>query len=296
MKQRGFALMLVIWVLVLLGVLASSFTRRIHVETETASWLADEVRLQAAAQAGVSRAVLALSTNDPKLRWQTDGRWYTFNWQGTVLKLRLRNESAKIDLNYAPRSVIAGLLQQQFSNKPINELADALIDWRDRDNTPRDQGAEAREYLNAGLRYVPANGPLSSIAELSQVMGFQGDAVEQLRPYITVYSRRPKVDASSAPAEVIAAIPGINQNIAAQFVNEREQAKAAGQVPDYALLAQAQRYIEVRPSTAVVSIDVQIGEGDIAHREQAIVRLQSGGSNVEILAWHVIPNISGSDG
>ena len=295
MKQRGFALMLVIWVLILLSILASSFSRRTYVETETGAWLADQVRLQAASHAAISRGILGLAVRDNELRWKTNGQVYPFSWNEIPVQLVLRNESGKLDLNYAPRSMIVGLLQAQLPNKSAYQLTDALIDWRDRDNTPGTQGAEASDYLNAGYRHVPANGPLTSVAELSQVMGFDGDTVEKLRPYVTVFSRRPKVDASSAPTEVIAAIPGIDESLATQFVTDRDQALAEGTAVSYDALSQGQRYIEVRPSSSVINIEARITLEGVTHREQAVVRLQSSRGSFEILAWHVLPDTTSQD-
>ncbi len=51
------------------------------------------------------------------------------------------------------------------------ELADAVLDWIDDDDQPRQFGAERSEYESLGVPYVPRNGPLESLEELQLVRG-----------------------------------------------------------------------------------------------------------------------------
>ena len=48
------------------------------------------------------------------------------------------------------------------------DVADAILDWIDEDDVPRDFGAESTDY---GGLYAPANGPLTSVEELLLVRG-----------------------------------------------------------------------------------------------------------------------------
>ena len=288
MKARGFALILVIWVLVLLSLLAAGFSALVRVESEAGSWLSDQTQLQAVASAAVHRAMLGISVHDKELRWQADAKPRTFHWNGQAVQIVIRSESGKLDINYAPRLVLLGLLQQVGGNADSDALIDALIDWRDRDNQTSPHGAEAADYQAAGLRHVPSNGPLTSISELSQVMGFSGELVQTLRPFITVYARRPKIDVNSAPLQVIAALPGIDRATAEQFVLARAAAQSAEQTPDLSLLSAAKRYFDARTGSGVFNIEVSIPFEGYRHREQAVVRLQSGSGDYEILSWETL--------
>ncbi|MAT73501.1 MAG: hypothetical protein CMJ58_28805 [Planctomycetaceae bacterium] len=51
------------------------------------------------------------------------------------------------------------------------EIADAILDWLDADESPRTNGAEAEYYQGLDPPYSPTNGPLSSVDELLQVRG-----------------------------------------------------------------------------------------------------------------------------
>lgn len=51
------------------------------------------------------------------------------------------------------------------------QQADALLDWFDGDNVPREQGAEVDYYAGLDPSYGPTNGPVDTIAELLEVRG-----------------------------------------------------------------------------------------------------------------------------
>src|SRR5262249_55773334 len=51
------------------------------------------------------------------------------------------------------------------------QIADAILDWIDPDDDPREQGAERDYYASLPHPYAPRNGPLASIDELLLVRG-----------------------------------------------------------------------------------------------------------------------------
>jgi DNA uptake protein ComE-like DNA-binding protein len=52
-----------------------------------------------------------------------------------------------------------------------DEVADAILDWIDADDTPREQGAESEYYTGLQPAYAPRNAPPTSIEELLLVKG-----------------------------------------------------------------------------------------------------------------------------
>jgi general secretion pathway protein K len=284
MKQRGFAMILVIWVLVLLSLVAAGFNRLVRVETESGSWLSDQVRLRTAASAAISRALLGLSAREPEQRWRADGAPHLFTWDGLPTRISVRQESGKIDLNYASPTLLTGLFQQFDDGADSAALTAALLDWRDRDDDPSPGGAEAPDYLAAGRDYAPANGPLSGVDELSQVLGFDADLVARIRPYVTIYSRQARIDPYSAPLPVILALPDIEPEQARQFVERRDTALATGGTPDFSLLLPATSQINTRATGDLFEIQVEVTKDGMEHKERAIVRLHSQSGDHEILS------------
>lgn len=52
-----------------------------------------------------------------------------------------------------------------------DELADAILDWLDEDDEPREFGAEVEYYSTLPTPYEPTNGPILSVEELLRVRG-----------------------------------------------------------------------------------------------------------------------------
>jgi hypothetical protein len=81
----------------------------------------------------------------------------------------LLSESAKIPLHnqelQLSRESLMGLPNM------TNDLADAILDWIDGDDTPRELGAESSYYLLLNPPYQPRNGPPLTLGELLLVKG-----------------------------------------------------------------------------------------------------------------------------
>src|SRR5258708_27701845 len=109
-RQRGIALVLVIWVAVLLLVVASSFILERRSETLVVRNSASMARAEAIADAGVNRAVFEIYRIGPSAeQWKPDGTAYDWSFDGAAVKVEIRDESAKIDINTAPDLLLRGL-------------------------------------------------------------------------------------------------------------------------------------------------------------------------------------------
>ena len=109
-RQGGFALILVIWALILLTTIAAGFSHAVRVETATATHVTDEVRAEAAAIAAIHRAIVGTGATEPDLRWKVDGRRYEIPWPNAKLAVTLRSEAGKVDINHAPGPILIGLI------------------------------------------------------------------------------------------------------------------------------------------------------------------------------------------
>jgi len=94
---------------------------------------------------------------------------------GTV-DVRIHDEGAKLNLNFAPRNAIRDLLLRSgVEEKDADELVDSIMDWRDPDDERLLNGAETDHYESEG--YVAKNGPFSTIDELLMVKGMDIDVL-----------------------------------------------------------------------------------------------------------------------
>lgn len=273
-NASGFALILVIWGLLLLTSLATGFALAVRHETRIAADLADIARTEAAATAALHTTILALSSGSREDRWVADTRTHVLPWPSARISVRVQSESGRIDINRAPRELLIGLFAQLFDDTDAQTLADRVIDWRDRDDRPEPEGAEKADYFRAGYSYEPANSAFYSVDELSQVMGFSNSMVALARPYLTVHSRQPRVNAISADLVVLTSIPGIDHSAAEAFIAHRESALEEDGDIDYSLLRDAARYVDKRLGGRLFSLDIEVRlNNGLTRREHAVIRI-----------------------
>jgi general secretion pathway protein K len=232
-SQRGVALVLVLWVSILLTVIASSFIAERRSETLIVRNSISMARAAAAADAAVQRGLLDAFRNDnsPEV-WRRDGQVHEWAFDGVPVRVEMRDESAKIDINTASDALLRGLfLSVGVPEEEVVKLLDAILDWRDPDTLKRANGAEEDDYRAAGLSYRPANAPFQAIEEIQLVLGMRPDIYRRIAPMITVFSRQIGVNAPFATREVLLAIPGVTPEIADEYIQRRADALAAGQPP-----------------------------------------------------------------
>ncbi len=207
--DRGFALVTVLWIAGLLAVMTAGLSVSVRTHVRVVANVTESAKAEALADAGAALAVIDLvaarGTGEHRRRFPIDGQAVACSIPGEgVLTIAVSDEAAKIDVNSAGipllRALLAGL------GVPVEksaQLADAVFDFRDADDDRKPNGAESAEYRDAGLGWLPKNGPLQSIEELGQVYGFTPPLLARIRPYLSVYSGLEGVDASIAKADLI---------------------------------------------------------------------------------------------
>jgi len=86
-------------------------------------------------------------------------------------KLVVSRESSRLNVNKASEEELLNLfLEHGISREEAHIMVDSLLDWRDKDNLHRLNGAEKDYYLPYG--YSPANGPFKDLSEIALVRGF----------------------------------------------------------------------------------------------------------------------------
>jgi general secretion pathway protein K len=229
-RQRGIALVVVLWVLVLLTIVVGVYAVLTRTETLQARFLFDVTEARYAAEAGLHRAVFEMRNPDMETRWVPDGRPYQIPFGQAEIEIRVTDESGKIDLNRVDAETLIELfLSHGVDEMAAWQLADAIEDWRDEDDIPRLYGAEIDDYLAAGYPYGPANQNFESVDELQQVMGVSWELFQRLEGLLTVHGRGAQVNPAFAPVEVLAAMPDMDFESARAFVEEREQYHPADQ-------------------------------------------------------------------
>lgn len=221
--QKGVALIIVLWVLVLITITVGSFSVSARTENLQARQLLDGSRARYAAEAGIAIAVLNLRNPDIANRWVPDGRMYEQQFESARVEISITDERGKLDINVIDEITLNSLLiATGVEEDRIYPLVGAILDWRDPDDAVRIDGAEADEYASADLPYGPRNAPFVILDELQQVLGMDFELYRKLEPALTVYSRRRTIEAAFAPFEALMVLPGMTADIARDFINERQ--------------------------------------------------------------------------
>lgn len=214
-RQRGAAFLIVMWLLALLAIILGAFAVLARSERLQARHLYDTTRARYAAEAGVHRAVFAMSMPDPAQRWVPDGRPYRFEFEGAEIDIEITDETGKLDLNAADPTLLAQFFQGfGLTLDEANALAAAIVDWRDPDELLTLNGAEQAEYEVAGLAYGPRNAPFELLGEVQQVLGMNYALYEKVAPYLTIYSGLAMPNPAFAAAPVLQSLPGMDQALA----------------------------------------------------------------------------------
>jgi general secretion pathway protein K len=218
--DRGAALLLVLWALVLLGTLALGFSWSMRTEAMAARNGIDEGRAYFQARTGVSRAVALLRTLPPDNVLATaiageDG--------DASYDVRVESESGKVDLNLVGEEVLLEILKKGgLPEEEAESVRDAILDWRDEDDVVRPRGAESAEYAQLPEPVVPRNGKFRGVQELAFVMGVTKEFYHAfLSRVFTAHGYSPKVSLLRAPEIVLRSLPGVSAEAADRIIAGR---------------------------------------------------------------------------
>ncbi|WP_349969341.1 type II secretion system minor pseudopilin GspK [Pseudomonas caspiana] len=165
-RQRGVALLLVLWALALLSLLLGSLASWVQLESRQALWARQHTQAQLAAEAGLAMAVQGLSDPQQRKRWIADGREVALRFDDAQLRVRVRSERGKLDLNSAVAGDIARLAQACGAGK--------------------DQAAAMAQEIES--RRGSGSPPLRVIEEVRQLPGMTQALYSRMLPEATLWS------------------------------------------------------------------------------------------------------------
>ena len=301
MKQRGVALVLVLWVLSILMLMAGSFSLTMRRESAGVSGIYTHAQALAQAQAGIAIAQAMLLHDDENKRWRVDGSIYEIQYPQATMRIQIQSHTGKIDINSAPVSVLHHVLQYAPLDKQAQlNLENAILDWRDADDDTRPFGAEKNEYHSAKLHYSPRNKPFRSMEELQMVRGMNNDVLNWMQPLFTVYAAgQTEVEYAVASREVLSVLPEIDVNLLdAYFVAREKSILLHTPMPviprvenaNQAMTQDVQNITEssTMPEISVVSVVVEVQlENDTSMQVEVMMEKMDGANNLpfQLLSW-----------
>jgi len=268
--ERGSVLILVAWVLCLLAVYAVSLGMMARNQLLFSQRLVLDADLRRVAASGLNRArallarpeVASVEGKEGALQiWmEREDLFKAVDVGASVFSLGylsydgvcgtprffygLADEEGKVDLNTASPDVLARLFESVLCDTgPIEaqELADAVVDWRDEDSAEQPKGAEDGFYGGLPDPYDCKDAPFESPDELLLVRGFNATIYKNIKGYVTVVGAG-QVNINTAPAVVLGVL-GLDVGLVSKIVGYRCGSDALWGTPDDRLFESSGRIV-----------------------------------------------------
>jgi general secretion pathway protein K len=224
-SERGFALLIVLWMLVLTSFLVAMIAGSGRTELRISSNLIANGQTAAAADGAVYQAIFNLIDSRPELRWPLDGSIHSSRIGDCVIDTRVRDEATRVNPNLASPALLEALLRTIGQDpQSARQLSIAIGEWIGAASPPRPKAVLLAEYRQAGRDYAPPGAPLLSLDELTGVVGMTAATLAILRPHLSLYAPAlptradPIVAAAldmvardNAPASLLPALPSNNR-------------------------------------------------------------------------------------
>jgi general secretion pathway protein K len=280
--RDGFIIVAILWILGALSALVSIYA--VYVVNTAAGFVEhdDRIREEALVSAALEVTAYRQLTAQPQSRPSRGD--FIFNFAGVDIQVSFCSEAARIDLNAAPKQVLAGLFAI-LGARPADadNYADRVVDWRT--VAPKDQPLDGPSYGRARPTFGPRGAKFPHVDELVAVNNLPPALVERTLPFVTVYSGRPQINVSDAAPQVIAALPGMTADRVKAVLEQRE-AEPDNKQALMRLLGTAQQYATTDASRAI-RVNVRFARKSARQRLYEVVFLlfDEGTEPYSVMSW-----------
>ena len=197
-RSGGFALLIVLWTLVLISFIVARLTASGRTEIRIAGNLVADAVTEAAGDGAIFTAIF--NQLDPNLdqRWPLNGQAHELRIGSTRVLVQLEDEAGRVNPSTAPPELLEALLRTTGSDpESAHRLAAAIGQWvgstpgtlgtPGTPATTRPQNAVPADYQAAGLDYGPPGEPLETLDELGRVLGMTPAVLAAIRPHLTLF-------------------------------------------------------------------------------------------------------------
>jgi general secretion pathway protein K len=287
-SSDGFIVVAVLWILAAVAALVLVYASYVTNTAALGAEAVDRVRNEALVTAGLELTAYRIDgaeSETGEIR-PTSGN-FSVRFGDSAITVAYRSEAARVDLNAAPKELLAGLFATLgASPDDAAWYADRILAWRAPalpDNEENDP--ENAIYRTAGLSYVPRHAAFQDVEELWLVFGLPPFLVSRVLPFVTVFSGRATVNIVDAAPEVVAALPGMTPASLQTVLAARD----AGQSSPEALLALSGpgRSMATADGSRAFRVAVRVDRGNRRRffAEVVILILDDADEPYRILSW-----------
>jgi general secretion pathway protein K len=273
-NKRGVILLTVLWTVALLTTLAMAASLTFRGFAAIMVVDRDRGKADALLTAGLEVASGFASTAGERPLLDVES---TVALSGGNVAWRLDDEGGRIDIGKAPPEVLASLLRAVGAPE-ADALARAIVVWR------KPEGQTPGPAANpAAAKPAAPDSIITDVSDLAQVPGMRPQWIAAITPLVTVFGNE-TVNPRTAPAEVLAVIPGIEPARLAAFLDLRRTVTDPKQL--MAGLGAAQNFLAVKPPQAVrVHLAAVLADGYAAAAQAVIVCLPQDRQPYRVLFW-----------
>ena len=200
-RQRGLALIVVLWAAILLALIAGGVARLSRADLNLARNLVEATKAELAADSALWTAVYTI-VNDGPTAWPADGTVYAWRFGGSEVRVRITDELGRIDINAAPPELLAALfVAAGIAPEEATELADAVVEFRNRGIEDPGSFETGKIFGNPVTAFALTDG-------LEQVPGMPPELQNRIAEAITVYTGQARPRRGVTSPLVLAAIEG----------------------------------------------------------------------------------------
>jgi general secretion pathway protein K len=311
--ESGFILIVVLWVLGALAALAATYLAYVDNAAFATQLNDDRLRIRNAISTGIELTAYKLLAAPDDAR-PPQGAFAVRLARSTV-SVTFVSEGARIDLNAAPKGVLAGLFTAVgVRSSDAATFADRIVGWRTKvggagqinagqgnagqndalqinplqinaSQIDTAQDKEAEDYKEAGYAYAPRQAPFQNVLELPLVLGIPPYIVKRVLPLVTVFNGSAQIDVRVAPPEVLSALPNATPEEVQKVLAQRAQDPMDGESL-LQVLGSARASASVKTSPAArVRMQIRLDNGRIARAEVVILVLKGGDEPYRVLSW-----------
>jgi general secretion pathway protein K len=177
-RETGFALLLVLWALILLSLIITQLLTAGRRETQLAGNLRHAATAEILADSAVQNTIFQLMTGGR----QPAG---TLKLPGGVATIRVRNLAGLVNPNLAPAPMLAALIEEcGIAPAMAQRVTQSITDWRSPPDDPRKLAAA---YRAAGRPYAPSGQAFQTRDEVRLVLGMTPTIADCLTPHLSVF-------------------------------------------------------------------------------------------------------------
>jgi general secretion pathway protein K len=184
-RERGFAVLVVLWTLALVALLVAHVLANGRTELSIAANRSEAEDVQAIADGAVYQATFRVMAGE----WTADGATRQLRVGAGNAEVQIEDLAGRINPNHVSRAVMQRLLVDIGARpEQADEIAMAMEDWRRSGNEAEPLGATAPQYLLARLGYVPTGQPFRNLQEIGLVLGMTPGLLAALAPHLSVFA------------------------------------------------------------------------------------------------------------